>query len=138
MRRLDILKKEEDQEEKEQPQQQMPPQAAVAQIRVQGEMERAKMNQQSDMEELQFKADQAAQDRQHEKEIKNLEVQMLMLKLANEKNISLDSIKAMLASDSMKLQTQKELAAKSGIAKQVTTPPTEPPQQAPSGQAFQQ
>ena len=56
--------------------------------------------------------------------------------LANDRDISLDSIKAMLASESMKLKTQKELAAGKS-APQIATPPTEPPGRAPEGQAYQ-
>ena len=65
-----------------------------------------------------------------------MDLQIQMMKLANDRDISLDSIKAMLASESMKLKTQKELAANSP-APQVSTPPTEPPGRAPAGQAFQ-
>ena len=55
---------------------------------------------------------------------------------ANDRNISLESIKAALASDTMKLKTQKELAAGKS-APQIATPPTEPPGRAPEGQAYQ-
>ena len=57
-----------------------------------------------------------------------------MMKISNDRNMSIDSIKAALASDTMKLQTQKELSVVKGP--QVTTPPTEPAGRAPNGQAF--
>ena len=88
------------------------------------------------MQELQLKQVMAEADRAHEREMKQIDLQIQMMKLANERNISLDSIKAMLASDSMKLKTQKELAA-NRPAPQVATPPTEPPGRAPAGQAYQ-
>lgn len=88
------------------------------------------------MQELQLKQAMADADRQHEREMKQMDLQIQMMKLANDRDISLDSIKAMLASDAMKLRTQKELSA-NRPAPQVVTPPTEPPGRAPDGQAYQ-
>lgn len=135
-RRLDILKPAEERtDEPEQPQ--LSPQAQVAQIRVQGQLEAAKIKNQTDMEELKFKAAEADKARQHAKEIKQFELQELMLKLANDKDMSLESIKAMLAGKSMELNTQKELAYNIGEPKQVSEPELEPVGQAPDGQSFQ-
>ena len=83
------------------------------------------------------KQQMAEAERAHEKEMKQADLQIQMLKMANDRNISLESIKAALASDTMKLKTQKELSSLNRTAKQVAMPPTEPAGQAPPGQAYQ-
>ena len=137
--RLDVLKTEDQikQEQEQQAQQQAPdPATSAAQIRAEAQLQVAQLNQESDMQELQLKQAMADADRAHEREMKQMDLQIQMMKLANDRDISLDSIKAMLASESMKLKTQKELAV-NRPAPQVATPPTEPPGQAPAGQAYQ-
>ena len=136
--RLDVLKTEDQikQEQLHQQGAQPDPATSAAQIRAEAQLQVAQLNQESDMQELQLKQIMAEADRAHEREMKQIDLQIQMMKLANERNISLDSIKAMLASDSMKLKTQKELAA-NRPAPQVSTPPTEPPGRAPAGQAYQ-
>ncbi len=139
--RLDILKPEEQiaqeqQAQQQQAQQQQPdPATGAAQVRAQAQLEVAKLNQQSDMEELKLKQAIAEADRAHEVEMKKMDLQIAMLKMANDRNISLDSIKAALATDTMKLKTQKELSALKGP--QITMPPTEPIGKAPTGEAYQ-
>jgi hypothetical protein len=59
-----------------------------------------------------------------------------MMKLAGAQNVSLSQIKADLAGTTMKLRTQKELAANSNKSPQVVKPAVEPPKRAPDGQAF--
>lgn len=108
-----------------------------AQIRTQADLQKAQLVQQADMVELQFKAQQAELQRQHEMALKNMELQIEMMKLSNDKNISLEEIKSQLARDSMKLATQKELTYATHNAPQVATPAVEPPGRAPNGQAFQ-
>ena len=147
---LDVLKTEDQiAQEQAQPQQpQIPPQAAVAQIRgkfdldkatlvQESDMKKAELVQQSDMAELQFKADQAELDRQHKAQMMLAEREMLMLKLATQQNISLDSIKSALAGKVMELKTQKELAYNVPKASQVSETNMEPAGKAPAGQAFQ-
>lgn len=138
--RLDVLKSEDQiKQEREQQQQQgaqPDPATSAAQIRAEAHLQVAQLNQESDMQELQLKQAMADADRAHEREMKQMDLQIQMMKLANDRNISLDSIKAMLASESMKLKTQKELAAGKS-APQIATPPTEPPGRAPEGQAYQ-
>lgn len=87
-----------------------------------GVNERNQITYQSNIQELQLKRDLA------------------MLEYANQHQMQLDDIKAKLASDSMKLSVQKELAgAESALpAKQMLAPPTEPPQRAQPGMAYQQ
>ena len=72
-----------------------------------------------------------AQQRMAELQVKR---ELAMLDYSNKHGIALNEIKAKLAETAMKLKTQRELA---GLA-QVTTPPTEPPQHAVDGHAFEQ
>jgi hypothetical protein len=139
--RLDILKSEEEkagekQEQQAEQGQQVDPGMQAAQVRSQAQIEVAKLNQQSDMAELKLKQEMAQSDREHQERMKAQDLQIEMMKMANARNISIDSIKAALASDTMKLQTQKELSAGKAVP-QVATPPTEPIGQAPAGQAYQ-
>lgn len=139
--RLDILKTDEEIAQAEQAQQQQPQQNTApieaANIRAQAQLQVAQLNQESDMAELQLKQQMAEAERAHEKEMKQADLQIQMLKMANDRNISLESIKAALASDTMKLKTQKELSSLNRVAKQVAPPPTEPVGQAPAGEAYQ-
>ena len=87
----------------------------------QGVSERNQISYQSHIEELQLKKELA------------------MLEYATQQNMQLEDIKAKLADSSMKLAVQKELASiDTRPAKQVITPPSEPPQHAPNGRAFQE
>jgi len=123
-------------------------QLEVAQLKQQGEMQKAQLVQQSDMQELEFKrqSDQSnmqlklemqRMEQEHQEKLKRMEYEMKMMELSQSQQISLDSIKASLASDTMKLKTQKELSMMTGKAKQVSMPETEPVGQAPAGQAYQ-
>ena len=140
--RLDIMKEDEEIAQAQQQAAQAPPapnQANVdaANIRAQAQLQVAQINQEADMAELELKQQMAQADREHDAQMKQMDLQIAMLKMANDRNISLDSIKAALASDTMKLKTQKELSSLNRMAKQVATPPTEPVGQAPDGQAYQ-
>jgi hypothetical protein len=75
-----------------------------------------------------------AQESQAELQVR---YQMAMLEYANRRQISLDEVKAEIAQTGMKLRTQKELAAADRAHEATMTPPTEPPGQAPAGQAFE-
>jgi hypothetical protein len=138
--RLDILKEQQQIEQEEQQQQQAPPDAgmAAAQVRAEAQIQVAQLNQQSDMEELKLKQAMSEADRVHEKELKQMELQIQMMKFANERNISLESIKAVLAGKAMDLKVQKELAMnKTASVPQVAEPAVEPQGRAPDGEAFQ-
>lgn len=87
----------------------------------QGVSERTQADRQSHIEELQLKKDLA------------------LLEYATQQRMQLEDIKAKLADSSMKLSVQKELASMDDShVKQVLTPPSEPPQQAKPGEAYQQ
>ena len=88
-------------------------------VYVQAQSQRDATNAQAKMAELQIKREIA------------------MLQYATQEKISLETVKAKLASDAMKLQVQKELAGADGKGPQVVTPVVEPAGRAPEGQAFQ-
>lgn len=127
---------EELQEMEQQQGQQQDPRVAgqlqVAQIRTDGELQKATMNQQSDMAELQFKAEEAEKQRQHDREMKQLEYEIAKMQL-------LDKGKIDITRDTMKLGVQKELSEKATTKSvEVQKPPTEPSQHAPDGESYQQ
>lgn len=124
----------------------------IAKLKIDGDMQKAQLVQQSDQEELELKADsmraefalklQMQQEQfEHELKIEQIRLQMKMMELSSQQNISLESIKATLADSALKLQTQKELSRESLAAgkggTKVSTPPTEPVGQAPDGQGYQ-
>lgn len=123
-------------------------QIQVAQLKTQADMEREKLRQTSDAQEIDAKA-KAAQDEmalklqmqqqehEHQERIEQLRYQMKLMELSQAQNISIDSIKASLADTAMRLRVQKDLSAEKGLAKQVATPPSEPQGKAPDGQAYQ-
>ncbi len=78
----------------------------------------------------------------YESQIAELQLrrELAMLEYANREKTNLDKIKADLSDSAMKLSVQKELASMQNAtpAKQVITPPSEPPQLAKKGMAFQQ
>lgn len=115
--------------------QQQPPEnpaLQVAQIRGQTEMQKAQLVQQSDIAELQFKAQEAEKERQHQMQMKQMEREIEMMKLSQQQNVSISKIKADLAKATMTLRTQKELSGTN-----VAAPVVEPPGKAPNGMAFQ-
>jgi hypothetical protein len=87
------------------------PAMAVAQMRGQLEMQKAQMQNQGDLQELQVRQQIAAQ----EAELRVMELQLTreieMLKMSNQQNISLETIKAKLADTAMKERSRKELFA---------------------------
>jgi hypothetical protein len=125
------------------------PALAVAQLKAQSDMEREKLKQESDMSELNFKAELSRNEfalkiqmqeseQEHQERMKRMELEIKMIELSQAQQISLDSIKASLASDTLKLQTQKELSMMRDGARQVATPPTEPAGRAENGRAYEQ
>lgn len=129
------------------------PQIEAAKIRVDGDLQKAQLVQQSDMAEIQAKSEAMKSEfalklhmneeqMAHEMEIEKLRYQVKLMELSQAQNISLDAIKASLAGQTMSLKTQKELAyasldAKNGKPDQVIEPKTEVPGRAPDGQAYQ-
>lgn len=118
-------------------QQKMDIQMQISQMKIQGEMEREKIRQQSDMAELEFKAQEAERQRQHEKEMKDADLQMARMEYEAKGSLELDKIKADLSKEASKQNLQRELSGSKTTGPQVATPPTEPAGRAGPGQAYQ-
>lgn len=108
---------------------QAPPDNSLAVAKVKAESEEA---------ERKFKAAEADKNRKHEAAMKAMEREVAILNMSNNRNISLDKIKAMLGGKTMDLKVQKELAGGNGKGPQVAKPAVEPPGRAPDGRAFPQ
>lgn len=129
-----------------------PPQIEVAQIHEKGLAERQKAD-------LQFKASESALDRGLEQAIKQLDVRLESQSLTSEERIALEKQKVLLASVTLRLQVQERMSTNSmtnaneqvaqnhlvdlhkynkSALPQAIAPMSEPSQQAPAGQAFQQ
>jgi hypothetical protein len=143
-RRIDIMLPDDKIDEKrEQRAKQPPPQdpaMAVAQLRAEGDLKKVGVVQQSDMAELQFKAEQADLDRQQEMQLKLMDRDIKAMELSQASGVALDKIKSELTMTAQKLNTQVALSkvqsAKS--APQIQEPPSEPAQHAPNGRAYQE
>lgn len=139
-----------DDEKKQQLAKQQQPQAPAvqaAQIRAQADMQREQLRQDAAVKKMQMDMDRDTQYAQElrertqgERQLRIAELQMrrelAMMEYANRNQLSLDSIKAQLAQTALKLRTTKELAAIGAPAKDLPTPPVEPPGRAPEGQSF--
>jgi hypothetical protein len=97
-------------EQQKNPQQAAPdPALAVAQLRGQIEMEKAKAQNQGDLAELQVRQSIAQQDGELRMAEMQLTREIEMLKMSNTQNISLEQIKAKLADTAMRERGKKEL-----------------------------
>ncbi len=112
-------------------------QKEVAQIRAEGDIKKATLVQQSDMAEIEARNAEAEKQRQHDREMKQFDMNMKMIEFAQERNLSLDEIKASLAGKAMTLRAQERAAATKAKGPQLATPIVEPPGRAPAGEAFQ-
>ena len=117
----------------QQPQQAPNPALEVATIRSKTEMDKATLNQQADMAEIQAKAQEAEKQREHEKAMLTMQLQIKTMEFAEKRNISLDKVKGDLAKTAMGLKVQRELSGTQAI-----TPPTEPKGRAKDGMSYQQ
>jgi len=97
-----------------------------------------------DINQQHFEASEADKDRQLELIVQQVNERIEAMKLGSAKEITLDELKAMLASTTMKLKVQQDLSRDSHAvdlhkhANQALTPPTEPAGRAPDGKAFTQ
>jgi hypothetical protein len=141
--KLNVLKSEEDKKKEEadranQPQQPGDPRIQSAQIRVQGEMQKAELVQASDIAEINAKIADAQADRQHEMALKQMDLQIKQMEFAQQSGLSLQQIKADLAKEASKQNLMRELTDKKMATPQLTNPPIEPAQKAAPGRAFQE
>lgn len=113
------------------------PRIAAAQLRAQTEMDKAVMDRDRAAAELQYRQQSDEQDRALAQWEKQMDAQLEAARLSAEGGIAFDSLKASLAETTAKLKVQIQLA-RQGKAGQVLPAPSEPPQHAPDGQAYQQ
>lgn len=124
------------------------PQVQAAKIRAQAQVDTAKSRDELTSHKIDVDTDRdrvynesmAARDRATTElrlEELRLRVKLAELDYANQERITLAESKVKLADTTMKLKTQEKLAGLDGTGPQVATPPTEPPGQAPDGQAYQ-
>ena len=125
-----------------------PYQVQVAQVREQGQLEREKLESQQvndriaaaaslEMAQQSFEASENEKDRLLELAALRLKEQLDNRKTGTQKEISLDSLKSMLASVSMKLNTQVQLSNQAMTGRQALPAPSEPAGRAPNGQSYQ-
>ena len=142
-RKLDVMLPDEKIEENKKKRSEQPPVTdpamEVARLRAEGELQKAQLVQQANMAELQFKAEQARLEHEHEIQLKLMDRDIKAMELSATSGIALDKIKAELAVVSQKLRTQVSLATAKNIqpAESVAEPLSEPPQRAKPGHAFQ-
>ncbi len=139
-------------------QQQVAPQVQAAQIRAETDMQKEQLRQEADMtkeqsrqqielEKMQVDTDRDAVFHQgvaernritYETKISELQLKrdLALLEYANRNEMQLEDIKAKLATEAMKINSVKELAAMNATADQLPKPPVEPPGLAPKGQSF--
>ncbi len=112
----------------------------VAQLRAEGELKKVQVVQQTDIEEMNWKASQAALDRQQEMQLKLLDRDIKAMELSATSGIALDKIKAELTQTAQKLNVQVSMSKDKNAkpSPQLTEPVVEPPQRAKPGYAFQQ
>lgn len=123
------------------------PTIEAARIRTEGELQVAQIKTEAQLEKVRKDTDrdllyaQGVEQRNemtHELRIAELQLkrELAILEYANKYNMQLEDIKAKLASDSMKLQVQKELSAINKEMPQVISPPSEPKGRADEGKSF--
>lgn len=89
----------------------------VAQLRGQTDMQKAKMVQQADMAELEFKAQEAERIRQHDYAMRQMEYEMRMIEFAQERNIRLEDVKAQLSMKAVDSRDKRDLFNAEAIIK---------------------
>jgi hypothetical protein len=106
----------------------------LAQLDHQAELTRAQMDR--DRDTIYVQAETQRTQSEHQARLAQLSTkrELAILEYSNKRGMTLEQIKAKLASDAMKLRVQKELA---GLAvPQVAMPAVEPLGRAPNGEAF--
>lgn len=101
--------------------------------RVEAAMVNAQVEENKTTAKLQAQATESEKDRQLEIFLKQMDEKIQIAKLAGQKNMSLDEIKAGLSETALKLRTQLKLG---GVPGQVEKPQAEPPGKAPIGQSY--
>ena len=143
-RKVDVMHTDEKIAENEELRKKQPPPPdpalQVVQARVQGELQKVGLVQQSDMAGLEFKAEQARLDREQEIQLKLMDRDIKAMELSQSSGIALDKIKAELTITAQKLNTQVAMSKDKQLkpSPQLTEPVVEPPNRAKPGYAYTQ
>lgn len=100
---------EEKQQMAEQQQGQQDPRVQAATIKAQSDAAREQSRRQSEEQERQFKAEQAALDRQLEQYTKDIDFQIQSMEFAGQKEISFEQLRALLATKAMDIRNKREM-----------------------------
>jgi hypothetical protein len=117
----------------------------AAKIKVDGDTKARTETSKQTLAELQFKAVEAAKQRQHDKAMADIAFQQRLVEFAQEQRISLDDAKAKLSDTVIKVRAQMQLGREKNATTrdtkatpQVASPAVEPPGRAEPGRAFEQ
>lgn len=89
--------------------QQQDPRIQAATIKAQADAAREASRRESEEQERQFKADQAERERVFKQILADVEVQVSTLKMADDRNLNLEQVRASLAQTAMTLRNKREL-----------------------------
>lgn len=124
------------QAEAQQTQMELQTRAQIAEAQYQASVEKMRLDSDRDLIYTQAQTQRDSTNAQFKYQELLLRRELAMLQYATQEKISLDTVKAKLASDAMKLQLQRDLSS-DGSGPQVVQPMAEPEGRAPEGQAFQ-
>jgi len=97
--------------------QQTDPGIEAANIRSQTELQKAQLVQQSDMSELQFKAQEAERQRQHEMSMKNIELQLKTMEMELKRSVEIDKLRTDLANNQLDQSMKEKLFTAEALLK---------------------
>lgn len=112
------------------------PQVQAAEIRAQVDLQRAQLDRDRDTVYVQAETQRTEIERQTRLQELEAKTRLELLKYANQRQLSIEQVKAELAQTAMKLNAQRQMAAEDR-AGEVLTPPNEPPGRAPAGQSWE-
>lgn len=104
------------------------------------QLEAVKIKSDTDRDTEYVRAETDRTRNEHEARMRELteKRELLIVSEANKRQMKVEDLKTKLATKAMELKTQRDLAnAKPGGSTEVTTPPTEPPGRAPTGESYQ-
>jgi hypothetical protein len=141
--RLDVLNSEEERDKKrkaiQQSKSQGNPALEIAKLRANADLEKEKMRIAAQQQEDERRVLLTDKEWTYKLRIEEMKREVAIMELAQVKDLTIGEIKAKLATDAGKMNLQRELSTRgNGKAEQIIEPPSEPPQRAPVGEAFQQ
>ena len=108
----------------------------IAELKAKTEEMKSIIDERIKVAEMQFESMQRERDRELEAGLKSIDQEIEAMKLAGDKDVSLDRMKETFAALVMKINAQYDLSEVKA-PRQLTAPPTEPAGRAPDGESFQ-